>query len=127
MFAGPEERTDPRRASIHDQQTVPIGDAAPGDFLDAGLRNPQSPEAPPAATVPDRPRFRSVLFPEPQQNAPPPPSVIVSEELPVPVVKKKKVKRLEPLPSEGSGTLVSETRREKTNVTPMPTIVIDEE
>ena len=29
--------------------------------------------------------------------------------------------------AEGSGVLVSETRKEKTNITPMPSIVIDEE
>ncbi len=116
VFAGPDERTDPkRRASIHDENTLPLGDVAG--------------ELPPAAvtTMPERPRFRSVLFPEPAQNAPPPPSMVVSEELPAPVVKKKKVKRTEPLPSEGSGVLVSETRKERTNVGPMPSIVIDEE
>jgi hypothetical protein len=112
VFAGPEERTDPkRRSSIYDENTQPIGDAA--------LEQP-----PP---IPDRPRFRSVLFPEPEQNAPPPPSMIVSEDLPAPVVRKKKVKRTEPLPTESSGVKVSETRKEKTNVTPMPSIVIDEE
>lgn len=114
VFAGPEERTDPRRSSIHEQNTMPTGDVLPD-------------EMPARAAQSAKPRFKSVLFPEPEQNAPPPPSVIVSEELPAPVVKKKKVKRAEPLPSEGSGVLVSETRKEKTNITPMPTIVIDDE
>lgn len=114
VFAGPEERTDPRRSSIHDQATIPLGNA-------------EAPAAAAAARPSDRPRFRSVLFPEPEQNAPPPPSVVVSEDIPAPVVKKKKVKRTEPLPSEGSGVLVSETRKEKTHVGPMPTIVIEDE
>jgi hypothetical protein len=117
VFAGPNERTDPRRRSIHDQATVPLGNA----------ELPPPPVAKNGARNPDRPRFRSVLFPEPEQNAPPPPSVVVSEELPAPVVRKKKVKRTEPLPSEGSGVLVSETRKEKTQVGPVPTIVIDED
>jgi hypothetical protein len=53
---------------------------------------------------------------------PPPPADDVA-----PVVRKKKVKRSEPLPSEGSGLLVSETRREKTMVTELPTIVVDDD
>lgn len=109
VFSGPDERTDPRRKSIHDEMTLPVGEAAPEDAPSA------------------KPLFKSMLFPEPLQQAPPPPSVIVSAELPVPVVKKKKVKRAEPLPSEGSGVLVSETRREKTSIAPMPTIVIEDE
>lgn len=104
VFAGPNERTDPRRRSIHEEHTQPLGDAEPTPV-----------NAP-------RPRFRSVLFPE--QNAPPPPQL---EEAPPLVVKKKKVKRTEPLPSQTSGLQVSETRKEKTNVGPMPTIVIDDE
>lgn len=55
------------------------------------------------------------------------PSIVVSEDLPPPVVKKKKVKRSEPLPSEASGVLVSETRREKTMISELPSIVIDED
>lgn len=104
VFAASAERTDPRMRSIHDQRTEPAGDAEPTPV-----------NAP-------RPRFRSVLFPE--QNAPPPPNH--EEQAPV-VVKKKKVKRTEPLPSETSGLRVSETRKEKTNVGPMPTIVIEDE
>ncbi|MBI1945210.1 MAG: hypothetical protein HYS27_05915 [Deltaproteobacteria bacterium] len=103
VFAGPGERTDPRMRSIHDQRTEPAGDAEPTPV-----------NAP-------RPRFRSVLFPE--QNAPPPPA----HDAPAPVVKKKKVKRTEPLPSDTSGLRVSETRKEKTNVGPMPSIVIEDE
>lgn len=105
VFAGPGDRTDPRMRSIHDQRTEPAGDAEPTPV-----------NAP-------RPRFRSVLFPE--QNAPPPP--VQAREEPAPVVKKKKVKRTEPLPSDTSGLRVSETRKEKTNVGPIPSIVIEDE
>lgn len=63
-------------------------------------------------------QFRSVLLrdeaaaaAEPEAEPPPPP-------------KKKKVKRTTPLPSSGTGPMVTETRKEKTAVTPMPTIVI---
>lgn len=122
VFSGPEERTDPRRKSIHDQNTLPTGDV-PDELPLPGAPAVLSP--PPSMSA--KPRFKSVLFPEPEQQAPPPPSVIVSEELPAPVVKKKKVKRAEPLPSEGSGVLVSETRKEKTVVGPIPTIVIEDE
>lgn len=104
VFAGPGDQTDPRRRSIHEEHTQPLGDAEPTPV-----------NAP-------RPRFRSVLFPE--QNAPPPPN---HDDMPPIVVKKKKVKRTEPLPSQTSGLRVSETRKEKTNVGPMPSIVIDEE
>ncbi|OGQ09745.1 MAG: hypothetical protein A2138_11100 [Deltaproteobacteria bacterium RBG_16_71_12] len=103
VFAGLGERTDPRMRSIHDQRTEPAGEAEPTPV-----------NAP-------RPRFRSVMFPE--QNAPPPPG----QDAPAPVVKKKKVKRTEPLPSDTSGLRVSETRKEKTNVGPMPSIVIEDE
>lgn len=102
VFSVTSERTDPRMRSIHDQRTEPAGDAEPTPV-----------NAP-------RPRFRSVLLPE--QNAPPPPA----HDPPAPV-KKKKVKRTEPLPSDTSGLRVSETRKEKTNVGPMPSIVIEDE
>jgi hypothetical protein len=105
VFAGPSEATDPRRSSIHEQNTVPFGDVTAEQ---------------PAPT--SRPVFRSVLAEEQ-----PPPSIVVSDELPAPVVKKKKVRRTEPLPSEGAGMIVSETRKEKTMISPMPTIVIDED
>ncbi|MDP2341379.1 MAG: hypothetical protein Q8O67_10495 [Deltaproteobacteria bacterium] len=55
------------------------------------------------------------------------PSIVVSEELPLPVAKKKKVKRTEALPSESSGVLISETRREKTEISNLPTIVINDD
>jgi hypothetical protein len=54
----------------------------------------------------------------------PPPLPSVDD---VPVVRKKKVKRTEPLPSEVSAVLVSETRREKTVVAALPSIVIEDD
>ena len=54
------------------------------------------------------------------------PSVPPADDV-APVVRKKKVKRSEPLPSEGSGLLVSETRREKTMEPELPTIVVDDD
>ncbi len=64
----------------------------------------------------------------PAHTGPPPapaPAAAASEELPAP--KKKKVKRTEPMPSESSGVLISETRREKTEMSSLPTIVIDDD
>lgn len=141
VFASPDDQTDPARPAVQ----ASLQGAAPrlatreremGPFADAPNTPPVPPPAPPPALAPapptpppalspDRPRFRSVLFPEPEQNAPPPPSL--GDDVPAPIVKKKKVKRTEPLPSEGSGVLVSETRKEKTQVGPMPSIVIDDE
>jgi hypothetical protein len=61
-------------------------------------------------------------------EAPTPPEAPRPElELDAPVVRKKKVKRVEPLPSEGTGVLVGETRREKTEMKPMPSIVFDDD
>lgn len=115
VFAGPEEVTDPRRRSIHDDQTLPFGEAEPLPFV----------PSPSAAS--QRPRFRSVSMPEPLQNAPPVPAAPAKDDFPAPVVKKKSSKRAEPMPSQGSGIRVSETRKEKTTISPMPSIVIDEE
>lgn len=67
----------------------------------------------------------AMVFASALEATPPPPSTPIDD--PVPVVKKKKVKRSEPLPSEGSGLLVSETRREKTMVSELPSIVIEDE
>jgi len=66
--------------------------------------------------------------PTPPMATRPTPSVIVAPELldEPPKPKKKKVRRTEPLPSTGV-VAESETRREKTNIAPMPTIVIDED
>ena len=49
------------------------------------------------------------------------------QDAPAPVVRKKKVKRAQALPSEGAGTFVTETRREKTMITKLPTILIADE
>jgi hypothetical protein len=91
------ERTDPKRR-------VPSIHDVPTD-----MGNPLSAPTPPMATRPT-------------------PSVIVAPELldEPPKPKKKKVRRTEPLPSTGV-VAESETRREKTNIAPMPTIVIDED
>jgi hypothetical protein len=65
--------------------------------------------------------------PNPALHEPTPPLPVLPVEEPVPVVKKKKVKRSEPLPSEVSAVTVSETRREKTIVKALPSIVIDDD
>lgn len=80
-------------------------------------------------TNPRRPVARAIPAPNPLNDPTPPqqPSIVVSEDLPAPVVKKKKVKRTEALPSESSGVLVSETRREKTEISQLPTIVINDD
>jgi hypothetical protein len=54
---------------------------------------------------------------------PPPPE----HDVVAPVVRKKKVKRSEPLPSSLSALSVSETRRERTMITPLPSIVIEDD
>jgi len=66
--------------------------------------------------------------PTPPMMMRPAPSIVVAPELldEPPKPKKKKTRRAEPLPSTGISA-ESETRREKTNIAPMPTIVIDEE
>ncbi len=98
--ASPTALTDPRRPA-------PSRDAL------------ASPTPPTAAEEP------AMVFASALEATPPPPSTPIED--PVPVVKKKKVKRSEPLPSEGSGLLVSETRREKTMVTELPSIVIEDD
>lgn len=108
LFSSPSDPTDPRRpAAVRAPARPPL---------------PASPEQP-------TPAFGMQAAPNPLTEPTPPlqPSIVVSEELPAPVVKKKKVKRTEPLPSESSGVLVSETRREKTEISSLPTIVIDED
>ncbi len=87
---------------------------------------PQVFAGPNDATDPRRPAATGAQATlEPMQMAPKPPTML-AEELAA-ALKKKKVKRAEPMPSESSGALVSETRREKTNIAPMPTILVDEE
>ncbi|MBM4280341.1 MAG: hypothetical protein FJ137_06130 [Deltaproteobacteria bacterium] len=56
-----------------------------------------------------------------------PPEPPPEEDVAAPVVRKKKVKRSEPLPSEVSAVMVSETRREKTMIAALPSIVIEDD
>ncbi len=92
----------------------------------AGGTVPRLPPQPFAlADAPTDPKRPAVTKDE--LNRPETPSVVISEELPAPVVRKKKVKRTEPLPSEGSGLLASETRKEKTMIAQLPSIVIEDE
>lgn len=102
--ASPTALTDPRRPAVTRDEVAAA--AAPTDG---------------GAMV-----FASALGDTPPTPTPAP-SIVVADDMPAPVVKKKKVKRLEPLPSEGSGLMVSETRREKTMTTELPSIVIDDE
>jgi hypothetical protein len=83
------------------------------------------PRRPAVAPRPIDPAFVSALN-EPTPQSMPSPAAL-ADDMPVPVVKKKKVKRLEPLPSEASGVLMSETRREKTMIAELPSIVIDDD
>ncbi len=97
-----DEKTEPRaQRPIDEEHTAPIP-------------QPVRKQTPPP--VEKMPQFRSVLIndqppPEPDPEAAPQP-------------KKKKVKRTTPLPSMGTGPMVTETRKEKTMITPMPSIVI---
>ncbi len=102
-FSTPDALTDPRRPATRKEELMnprPADDA----FVFASAAQGRTPQPSPAVS-----------------------SVMVSEELPPPVVKKKKVKRLEPLPSEASGVLMSETRHEKAMLSELPSIVIDDD
>ena len=124
-WANPDAATDPRRPAVTREELM-----APLPML----TTPPSPR--PSANEPMVFASAGTLGPvklnslNDALNDPTPvsqPSIVVSEDLPPPVVKKKKVKRSEPLPSEASGVLVSETRREKTMISELPSIVIDED
>jgi len=109
-YATPDAPTDPRRPAANREELMrpaPVASPAPPPQQDAMV-------------------FASALEPG-VVTAPPEQSVVISEDLPAPVVRKKKIKRTEPLPSEGSGLVVSETRREKTTITELPSIVIEDE
>jgi hypothetical protein len=56
-----------------------------------------------------------------------PPAPPSGDDIGAPVVRKKKTKRSEPLPSSVSAVVVTETRREKTMISPLPSIVIDDD
>jgi hypothetical protein len=106
------ERTDPQRASFHDEITPPLDEVTPEII-----------ERPAPVSVPSAPPVTS-----PAANDAP--SLVLDihiDEPAAPIVKKKKMKRVDALPSEGSGVLVSETKREKADITPMPSIVIEED
>ncbi len=132
---------DPEIAAL---QAAPLAEPTSEDvFSKPTPATPATPARPVAAspdaqTDPRRPAVTKDELKKPEDNmvfasalggapSPAPATVEVSEELPAPVVRKKKVKRSEPLPSEGSGMLVSETRREKTMITELPSIVIEDE
>ncbi len=132
----------PRPAELDALQRAPLVEPTSDDVFSrpkpAAAPPPRSAFASPdAPTDPRRPATRKedLMAPKPLDaiafigpNAPTPQSSPAPAALDdMPVVKKKKVKRLEPLPSEGSGVLVSETRREKTMIAELPSIVIDED
>ncbi len=107
-LADPEPVPEPRRPT----QRVPSLSSASGEVFatvapaPAGTPNPALHEATPP-TLP-----------------PAPPS---GDDIGAPVVRKKKTKRSEPLPSSVSAVVVTETRREKTMISPLPSIVIDDD
>jgi hypothetical protein len=128
---------DPELESL---RQIPLSEPTSEDvFSKPNPAVPRTPVASPTAlTDPRRPAVTrdeaaaaqgegGMVFASASVDAPATPSVVVADDMPAPVVKKKKVKRLEPLPSEGSGLLVSETRREKTMITELPSIVIEDE
>ena len=98
------------RPAMEAQPAAPLShDAAAAAAAQAAAAHAAAAQAA-AAQAEKMPRFRSVIF-EGEPEAPPPP-------------KKKKVRRAQPLPSEGRGPIVMETRREKTQITTLPSIVI---
>lgn len=126
---------EPTSEDVFSRPTMPLASAV------APPVRPDPPASPTALTDPRRPapsrealasptppapaEEPAMVFASALEATPPPPSTPIDD--PVPVVRKKKVKRSEPLPSEGSGLLVSETRREKTMVTELPSIVIEDD
>jgi len=128
---------EPTSEDVFSRPTMPLASAVapprpvapPVQASPTALTDPRRPApsreslaSPPPAAPADEP---AMVFASALEAPPPPPSTPIED--PVPVVKKKKVKRSEPLPSEGSGLLVSETRREKTMVTELPSIVIEDD
>jgi hypothetical protein len=104
------------------------------------LRSPQVVAPTDALTAPtDDEVFANIKTPAARAAAVPAPSVrpapkspsrtpapALRAEAPVPTVKKKKVRRATPEPSVGSSA-ISELRREKTQVGPLPSIVINDD
>lgn len=118
--ARPQAQTAPRGLTPASDPTTPLlarPDPPPAAPSPAPVSPPPLP--PPLPRTPT-PALKSVLVPD---EAP-----LDDEDFPAPIVrKKKKVKRTEPLPSESTGVVVSETRTEKASVSSLPTIVIASE
>ena len=115
LLASPDAPTDPRRPAADRAALTGPTDDAMVFAQNEDIGTPRANQA------------KNPALDEPTPQTMPTPSIVVSEELPAPVVRKKKVKRTEPLPSEGSGLLVSEVRREKTMIASLPSIVIEDE
>lgn len=109
-FASPDAMTDPRQPAVNlEELMAPL---------------PALPALPSLPSLADEP---IVFASGGELGLMAEPSIVLSDELPPPLVKKKKVKRSEPLPSEGSGLQVSETRHEKVMTSELPSIVIDDD
>ncbi len=84
--------------------------------------------APPLATPPLAPAPAGTSNPALHEPTPPVPGPApLVDDVAAPIVRKKKTKRTEPLPSSVTAVTVSETRREKTMIAPLPSIVIDDD
>jgi hypothetical protein len=110
--AEPDALTDPRRPAA--RKTPPPSFAA--------APRPASPAPVVSVVAPAPAGTPNAALHEPTP-APPQPT----DDMTAPVVRKKKAKRTEPLPSEVSAVTVSETRREKTMIASLPSIVIDDD
>lgn len=121
VFSRPPLGVAPRPPTLAPARAPEPFSLADDEPLFAGPSDSTDPRKPAMSRPAPLPTNDPLQSPTPPQQ----PSIVVSEELPVPVVKKKKVKRTEALPSESSGVLVSETRREKTEMISLPTIVIN--
>jgi hypothetical protein len=132
-LAEPDDVTDPRRPAVRRPGPPPPSPAAmpappPAPPPDAVFASPPTPRAPPppanlVAPAPAGAPNPALHEPTPPTPAPSP----VNDDMTAPVVRKKKTKRSEPLPSEVSAVTVSETRREKTMIASLPSIVIDDD
>lgn len=149
-FGPPEERFLQRLASdwqrvsdLEETGTLPADEVAVLlHHLERGgrleLRSPPALTPPDALTAPtDDEVFASTKPPtarvapaspsrSPARSPSRPQAPAARAETPAPTVKKKKVRRATPEPSVGSSA-VSELRREKTQVTPLPSIVVSDE
>lgn len=111
--------TSPTEDEVFSTSRPHAHQAAPAPSAAAPARRP-APAAPPP------PAARSPAHPPPAAARSPaqaPPSAASPAR--APVVKKKKTRRTTPEPSVGT-VAVSETKREKTVITPLPSIVIEE-